>query len=249
MANMKKVAPAECSKVTGGSRGVGGPGGMLDTAGKWNGSWGGIRCDAEEPSAGSLDGGPIMSDKQAISQLIPLEISLADDLRTLLVQLLRRTATLACADRGLAACADLKTGRIEILSTLNLPAAPSATIRTDSPEGRRLLAEGWSRKDFLSPGAGLALNVAVPTVDPASLRVILRFEWPAGAAVPTDQLRALCDIFRLSTRVVFDTEKARRYERLRQQNQVEVEPVADSAFDEPKIELLRGKIVQRLMAA
>jgi hypothetical protein len=35
MKTMKKVTAAECSKVTGGSRGVGGPGGMLDTAGNW----------------------------------------------------------------------------------------------------------------------------------------------------------------------------------------------------------------------
>jgi len=35
MARMKKVERAECSKVTGGSKGVGGPGGMLDTAGNW----------------------------------------------------------------------------------------------------------------------------------------------------------------------------------------------------------------------
>ena len=35
MARMKKVERTELSKVTGGSRGVGGPGGMLDTAGNW----------------------------------------------------------------------------------------------------------------------------------------------------------------------------------------------------------------------
>jgi hypothetical protein len=35
MARMKKVDSKELSKVTGGSRGVGGPGGMLDTAGNW----------------------------------------------------------------------------------------------------------------------------------------------------------------------------------------------------------------------
>ena len=35
MKKLKKVDAAECSKVTGGSRGVGGPGGMLDTAGNW----------------------------------------------------------------------------------------------------------------------------------------------------------------------------------------------------------------------
>ncbi|HVE38951.1 MAG TPA: hypothetical protein VNM14_03620 [Planctomycetota bacterium] len=35
MARMKKVDSKELSKVTGGSRGVGGPGGMLDTAGTW----------------------------------------------------------------------------------------------------------------------------------------------------------------------------------------------------------------------
>ena len=35
MASMKKVDRAELSKVVGGSRGVGGPGGMLDTAGTW----------------------------------------------------------------------------------------------------------------------------------------------------------------------------------------------------------------------
>jgi hypothetical protein len=35
MKNLKKVDASECSKVTGGSRGVGGPGGMLDTAGNW----------------------------------------------------------------------------------------------------------------------------------------------------------------------------------------------------------------------
>ena len=35
MKNLKKVDATECSKVTGGSRGVGGPGGMLDTAGNW----------------------------------------------------------------------------------------------------------------------------------------------------------------------------------------------------------------------
>jgi len=34
MAGMKKIDRAECSKVVGGSRGVGGPGGMLD-AGNW----------------------------------------------------------------------------------------------------------------------------------------------------------------------------------------------------------------------
>ena len=34
MKNLKKVTAAECSKVTGGSKGVGGPGGMLDT-GNW----------------------------------------------------------------------------------------------------------------------------------------------------------------------------------------------------------------------
>ncbi len=188
-----------------------------------------------------------MSDKQAISQLIPLEISLADDLRSLLVQLLHRTAALARAERGLAACADLKTGRIEILSTMNLPSPPSATLRTDSPEGRRLLADGWSRKDFVSPDAALALTLTVPTVDPASLRVIVRLEWPQGAEVPTSELRALGDILKLSTRVVFDTEKARRYDRLRQNWNAEVEPVADSAYDEPVIELLLGKIVERLM--
>ena len=35
MAGMKKIDRAECSKVIGGSKGVGGPGGMLDTAGNW----------------------------------------------------------------------------------------------------------------------------------------------------------------------------------------------------------------------
>jgi len=35
MKNLKKVDATECSKVTGGSKGVGGPGGMLDTAGNW----------------------------------------------------------------------------------------------------------------------------------------------------------------------------------------------------------------------
>ena len=35
MKNLKKVDAKECSKVTGGSKGVGGPGGMLDTAGNW----------------------------------------------------------------------------------------------------------------------------------------------------------------------------------------------------------------------
>ena len=35
MASMKKVNLTESSKVIGGSRGVGGPGGMLDTAGNW----------------------------------------------------------------------------------------------------------------------------------------------------------------------------------------------------------------------
>jgi len=36
MAGMKKVDRAECSKVIGGSsKGVGGPGGMLDTAANW----------------------------------------------------------------------------------------------------------------------------------------------------------------------------------------------------------------------
>ena len=36
MASMKKVNRAELSKVIGGaSKGVGGPGGMLDTAGNW----------------------------------------------------------------------------------------------------------------------------------------------------------------------------------------------------------------------
>jgi hypothetical protein len=35
MARMKKVDSKELSKVNGGSRGVGGPGGMLDTAGNW----------------------------------------------------------------------------------------------------------------------------------------------------------------------------------------------------------------------
>ena len=35
MKHMKKVERTELSKVTGGSRGVGGPGGMLDTAGNW----------------------------------------------------------------------------------------------------------------------------------------------------------------------------------------------------------------------
>jgi hypothetical protein len=35
MKSMKKVSVAESSKVSGGSRGVGGPGGMLDTAGNW----------------------------------------------------------------------------------------------------------------------------------------------------------------------------------------------------------------------
>jgi DNA-binding NtrC family response regulator len=52
----------------------------------------------------------------------------------------------------------------------------------------------------------------------------------------------------MSTRVVFNTEKARRYDRLRQQTPVEIEPVADSAFDEPRMELLLGKIVERLAA-
>ena len=35
MASMKKIDRAECSKVIGGSRGVGGPGGMLDTGANW----------------------------------------------------------------------------------------------------------------------------------------------------------------------------------------------------------------------
>ena len=35
MASMKKVDLKESSKIIGGSRGVGGPGGMLDTAGNW----------------------------------------------------------------------------------------------------------------------------------------------------------------------------------------------------------------------
>jgi len=48
MANMKKVAPAECSKVTGGSRGVGGPGGMLDTAGNWKSLTGAERAALQQ---------------------------------------------------------------------------------------------------------------------------------------------------------------------------------------------------------
>ena len=191
-----------------------------------------------------------MTDKQSISQLIPLEIALSDDLRTLLTQLLRRTATLARAERGIAACADLKNGRIEILSTLNLPEAVTAgaVVRADSPNGKRLLAEGWTRKDLLSPDSALALTLSVPTVDPLAHRAILRFEWPDGVDVPTRELRALSDILGLSTRVVFNTEKARRYDRLRHQSPVEIEPVADSAFDEPRMDLLLGKIVERLAA-
>jgi DNA-binding NtrC family response regulator len=191
-----------------------------------------------------------MTDKQAISQLIPLEIALSEDLRGLMAQLLRRAASLARADRGLAACADLKNGRIEVLSTLNLPeaAAGAAVLRADSPEGKRLLVDGWTRKDFVSGSAALALTLSLPTVDPSTHRVFLRFEWPAGADVPDRELRAVSDILGLSTRVVFNTEKARRYDRLRQESPVEVEPVADSAFDEPRMELLLRKIVERLAA-
>jgi DNA-binding NtrC family response regulator len=191
-----------------------------------------------------------MSDKQAISQLIPLEIALSEDLRSLMGQLLRRTAPLARADRGLAACVDVKNGRVEVLSTLNLPeaAGAAAVIRAESPEGKRLLVDGWTRKDCFSRDAVLALTLSVPTVDPSTHRTILRFEWPAGADVPERDLRALSDILGLSTRVVFNTEKARRYDRLRQQSPVEIEPVADAGFDEPRMELLLKKIVERLAA-
>src|SRR3954464_12326721 len=194
--------------------------------------------------------GGSMSDKQAISQLIPLEIALSEDLRGLLSQLLRRTASLARADRGLAACADLKNGRVEVLSTLNLPeaAAAPAVMRADSPVGKRLLVDGWTHKDFFSPDADLALTLTVPTVDPSTQRAFLRFEWPPGADVPDRDLRALSDILGMSSRVVFNTEKDRRYDRLRQQTPVEIEPVADSAFDEPRMELLLRKIVERLAA-
>jgi len=189
-----------------------------------------------------------MTDKQAISQLIPLEIVLAEDLRALMTQLLRRTASLAGADRGLAASADLKAGRVEILSTLNLPEAvgPAAAVRIDSPAGKRLLVEGWSRKDLFSPGAALGLTLSLPTLDPSAHRALLHLEWPTGADVPDQELRALVDILSLSTRVVFNTEKARRYDRLRQQSAIEIEPVADSGFDEPRIDLLLGKMVERL---
>jgi len=191
-----------------------------------------------------------MTDKQAISQLIPLEIVLSEDLRTLMGQLLRRAAPLARADRGLAACVDLKNGRVEVLSTLNLPEAAggAAVIRTDSPEGKRLLVDGWTRKDFFSRDAVLALTLSVPTVDPSVHRAFLRFEWPADADVPERELRAVSDILGLSTRVVFNSEKARRYDRLRQQSPVEIEPVADAGFDEPRMELLVSKIVERLAA-
>jgi len=189
-----------------------------------------------------------MTDNQAISQLIPLEIALAEDLRSLLSQLLRRAAPLARADRGLAGCADLKNGRVEVLSTLNLPEAAHgpAVLRADSPEGKRLLVEGWTRKDLLSPGAALALTLSVPTVDPSSFRAFVRFEWPADVVVPERELRAVCDLLGLSTRIVFNTEKGRRYDRLRQLSPVAAEPVGDSAFDEPRMELLLGKIVERL---
>jgi DNA-binding NtrC family response regulator len=191
-----------------------------------------------------------MTDKQAISQLIPLEIALSDDLRSLLSQLLRRAAPLARADRGLAACVDVKNGRIEILSTLNLPEAAGgpAVIRADSPEGKRLLVEGWTRRDLFSPDAVMALTLSVPAVDPSAHRAFLRFEWPADADVPDRELRAVSDILGLSTRVVFNMEKARRYDRLRQQSPVKIEPVADEGFDEPRMELLLKKIVERLAA-
>jgi len=50
MAGMKKIDRAECSKVIGGSRGVGGPGGMLDTAGNWKDLTGAERVALQQAS-------------------------------------------------------------------------------------------------------------------------------------------------------------------------------------------------------